>query len=340
MTVGGVHHVQSVERAGRRPAAGAARRTPARPRRRPAAGRAGARQRQRVGLDREPELAGQPRQSQRAQRVALKAVGRDRPQPARAADPAARRTDRPASRRRRAAAAIALIVRSRRSRSASIDSPSSGSRSTCQLRSCATTRQAPNASESANANAARRAAECPRHALHLVASARPPRPRRSRRSGVRAAGRAAPRRPATRRPVIAAIATAAGRSLLPAPRRGDSCAAPGRRCRTGPRARSCRSGWRDPRSSGARPRRGRRSSPWSPDAHRRWRRRTHVDGDVVHAHRAHDRVAPATDQHVAVVAQRAPDAVARSRSGASRSRSRGRRRSGARTPRCRPAGRA
>ena len=59
--------------------------------------RTGAGERDRVGLDGESELAREPRQAQRPQRVALKAVGRDRAQPARAqvSEPAGGIDERP-----------------------------------------------------------------------------------------------------------------------------------------------------------------------------------------------------------------------------------------------------
>ena len=64
--------------------------------------------------------------------------------------------------------AIALTVRSRAARSASSEPPCSGVMSTCQLRSRATTRQAPNWSESSNEAPPAPAPEAARGAAHVA----------------------------------------------------------------------------------------------------------------------------------------------------------------------------
>ena len=133
----------------RRPA-GAARRTsaPARPRRcAGAARRASAAVR---GLDLEAQLAGEARQAQHAQRVVLERALGHGAQEAAAPGPPPRRAGRPASPIVSSGRAIALTVKSRSARSASIASPRSGVRSACHERSRAITRHAPNRSESGN----------------------------------------------------------------------------------------------------------------------------------------------------------------------------------------------
>ena len=192
------------------------------------AGAAARRERQGLRLDREAQLAGQPGQAQGPQRIALEGHGRDGPQPARAQVlQAAERID---VARRPSGAAIALMVRSRRARSSSIVAPSSGSRSSCQLRSWATTRQAPNASDSSNANP-------PAVRPSARASSPADRPwwrRRSRPCRGRARGRGPRRRPASRR-ARSGRSAASGSLTAPAPRRGGSGAAPAPRSRTAPR---------------------------------------------------------------------------------------------------------
>ena len=184
--------------------------------------------RRRLGL--EPELGRQPRHSDRPQRVCRERI---RARPSRAAarrDPGSRRTGRlgapPPS-----GSAIALIVRSRWLRSASIESPTSGSRSTCQLRSWATTRQPPNVSDSENGCPPAARASAARGLPGIAGAAR----RRGRRSRDRGAGRAPHRRrarPGRRR----SHGSASSGALTRAHRRGDTRAAPALRSRTGPRS--------------------------------------------------------------------------------------------------------
>ena len=245
---------------------------------------------------------------------------RHHPQPAVPRGRRARRAGRRARRRRsgcgdRVDREVAL-ARGR----ASIVAPRSGSRSTCQrvvvARPPATRRTPPRARTGGRAP---RAAE-----------------RARQRAGVavdddvevgRRRGRAARRGPRRRR---ATRARRRPRERVPA----------GRSCDRLPvavvRARHARGDpahdlvvdrveppWPAPRRSGARRRRARSASPASPTVHRRLG--TEVDRDVVHADGADERVAPAADQHVAVVGQRRAGRRRRSRSAASRSRVRARR---------------
>ena len=111
--------------------------------------------------------------------------------------------------------AMALTVKSRRARSCSMDSPSSGIRSTCQVPARSVTRQAPKASESGNAAppfalARRRASgSTSPWATRSTSSVERPRNR----------SRTAPPTTQTGSPASAARAAASAR-FTPAPRRG------------------------------------------------------------------------------------------------------------------------
>ena len=193
-----------------------------------ARGRARARQRASRGVGRRARARAASRTSRSdAQRV----VGERAPGRRRAGGRA-----REVARRRRAGrrssppasgSAIALTVKSRSARSASSEPPRSGLTSTCQERSRAMTRQAPNASDSSNAG--------PR-AARARARARPPRGRRPRRRGrgrsvgrPSSASRTAPPTSHARAPAGARARRATrrrgGRLIGAARRRGDRRAA-------------------------------------------------------------------------------------------------------------------
>ena len=184
-------------------------------------------QRERVGLDREVKLGGQPGQAQRAQRI-----GAERRRATTARSRRAARSSSPpiGSISGLAAAsgrAIALTVRSRRARSASIDSPSSGSQ--VDLPAAVAGDHPPGAErlrEGEGMPAGVRAPARARRAGTVAGSGG--RPRRSRRSRGRAARRARRRRPATPPRRDRAPGLPSGSLTPPAPRHGGTRADPGR----------------------------------------------------------------------------------------------------------------